>query len=161
MRPPRRHCAPTASLHVCVWIALNRGVAGWESRQCTVFDTPKCAWFDPPLLAGKMDEAGFVRSLIDIHSLIKAELQAGTPLDRIALGGFSQGGCIANHIGLMAKDVSAPTHPNCPPLLATPLSHRASARLTRTCEHQLDPALQPPDAPVRSVRLAVLASVAE
>jgi len=71
---------------------------------CTVFDTAKCAWFDPPLLAGKMDEAGFVRSLIDIHSLIKAELQAGTPLHRIVLGGFSQGGCIANHIGLMAKD---------------------------------------------------------
>jgi predicted esterase len=75
-----------------------------------VFDTAKCAWFDPPLLVGKMDEAGFVRSLIDIHSLIKSEVQSGTPLHRIVLGGFSQGGCIANHIGLMSKDVSASTH---------------------------------------------------
>ena len=139
--------ADGVAAHVCVWLALTRGVAGWRSRQCTVFDTAKCAWFDPPLLAGKMDEAGFVRSLIDIHSLIKAELQAGTPLHRIVLGGFSQGGCIANHIGLMAKDVSAPHPPNCPPLLTTtPLSHGASTRLTRTCEHHLDSALQPPDA---------------
>jgi hypothetical protein len=84
--------------------------------QCTVFKQSKTAWFDPPLLAGKMDEVGFVRSLLDVLGLIKAELLAGTPMRRIVLGGFSQGGCIANHIGLMAKDVRPDPHPPPPPL---------------------------------------------
>jgi len=41
------------------------------------------------------DTEGIAQSVEYVHSLISAEIEAGTPAERIVLGGFSQGGCLA------------------------------------------------------------------
>ena len=40
----------------------------------------------------RQDAAGIQQSVAYIHSLVQAEIDAGTPSERIVLGGFSQGG---------------------------------------------------------------------
>ena len=40
----------------------------------------------------RQDTAGIEQSVAYVHSLIQAEVDAGTPSERIVVGGFSQGG---------------------------------------------------------------------
>jgi len=56
------------------------------------------SWYDITGLGVKelrADEEGIRKSIEHIHSLLKAEIEAGTPSERIIVGGFSQGGCVA------------------------------------------------------------------
>lgn len=46
------------------------------------------------------DEAGLLRSVDSIDGLVKAEIEAGIPENKIVVGGFSQGGAIAMLYGL-------------------------------------------------------------
>lgn len=70
-------------------VTLN---AGYEMR----------AWYDIKGLdaASRQDEVGIQESTQAIHGLIEKEKQLGIPVDRIILGGFSQGGAIALYCGL-------------------------------------------------------------
>lgn len=43
-----------------------------------------------------------------VHSLVDAEVAAGTPAERIIIGGFSQGGCLA--LAAAFKYPQVPTH---------------------------------------------------
>lgn len=49
------------------------------------------------------DEAGVLKSAEQINRLISAEVESGTPPNRIVLGGFSQGGVIALVTGLTGE----------------------------------------------------------
>ncbi|EKX46304.1 hypothetical protein GUITHDRAFT_94393, partial [Guillardia theta CCMP2712] len=56
------------------------------------------SWYDITGLGVKelrSDVEGIQKSIDHIHSLVKAEIESGTPSERIILGGFSQGGCVA------------------------------------------------------------------
>ncbi|KAI0509612.1 phospholipase/Carboxylesterase [Xylaria bambusicola] len=71
---------------------------------------PVPGWFDIHALNGgiegfraRQDEPGLLRTRDYVNSLIKAEVDAGIPANRIILGGFSQGGAIALLAGLTAK----------------------------------------------------------
>jgi len=59
------------------------------------------AWFDvPPMgpeMFSKVDQKGFVSSMAYVFSIIKDEVASGTPMQRIIIGGFSQGGCLGIH----------------------------------------------------------------
>lgn len=46
------------------------------------------------------DEQGLLRSVEAIDGLVKAEIEAGIPENKIVVGGFSQGGAIAMLYGL-------------------------------------------------------------
>lgn len=46
------------------------------------------------------DEQGLLRSVESIDGLVKAEIEAGIPENKIVVGGFSQGGAIAMLYGL-------------------------------------------------------------
>lgn len=48
------------------------------------------------------DEAGILESRSYFHDLIKQEIDAGIPANRIVLGGFSQGGAMSILSGLSA-----------------------------------------------------------
>ena len=72
----------------------------------------------------RQDTAGIEQSVAYIHSLIQAEVDAGTPSERIVVGGFSQGG---------AKPLRSLAPPACSPtlwavMLAKPDSSRLSCR---------------------------------
>lgn len=60
------------------------------------------AWYDilGVDFGSKQDEQGIRASQAEIENVIAAEIEAGTPADRIVLAGFSQGGVIALHTGL-------------------------------------------------------------
>ncbi|MHB8741620.1 MAG: alpha/beta hydrolase [Sulfuricaulis sp.] len=60
------------------------------------------AWYDIAMTArGFEQNAGQIRESEKIlHDLIQAEIERGTPSERIVLAGFSQGGAIALHTGL-------------------------------------------------------------
>ncbi|KAK5636888.1 hypothetical protein RRF57_012600 [Xylaria bambusicola] len=71
---------------------------------------PVPGWFDLHALNGglegfraRQDEPGLLRTREYVNGLIKAEVDAGIPSNRIVLGGFSQGGAIALLAGLTAK----------------------------------------------------------
>lgn len=49
------------------------------------------------------DEAGILLSKEYLHGLIKQEVDAGIPPERIVIGGFSQGGAMSIFSGLTAK----------------------------------------------------------
>ncbi|KAK1758482.1 Phospholipase/carboxylesterase/thioesterase [Echria macrotheca] len=49
------------------------------------------------------DKEGLLRTTEYVHSLIKQEMDAGIPSNRIVLGGFSQGGAVSLFAGLTAK----------------------------------------------------------
>ncbi|KAJ3300725.1 hypothetical protein HK104_006023 [Borealophlyctis nickersoniae] len=55
------------------------------------------SWYDIRALApgGTEDEAGLKESMAKIQQLIKAEVDAGIPPNRIVLGGFSQGAAVS------------------------------------------------------------------
>jgi predicted esterase len=46
------------------------------------------------------DEAGLLKSVSAVDSLVQAEIDAGIPENKIVVGGFSQGGAIAMLYGL-------------------------------------------------------------
>eukprot|EP00854_Cymbomonas_tetramitiformis_P000742 gene742-1210_t len=62
------------------------------------------AWFDLPGNLAEMltniDWKGVNASIGYLHSLIDTEISNGIPSDRIVVGGFSQGGCIAMRAAL-------------------------------------------------------------
>lgn len=60
------------------------------------------SWFDLKTLVmyGPEDEAGIKSATENIQSLIRSEISAGIPAERIIVGGFSQGGSLALHSGL-------------------------------------------------------------
>eukprot|EP00277_Geminigera_cryophila_P033637 CAMPEP_0173130894 /NCGR_PEP_ID=MMETSP1102-20130122/60312_1 /TAXON_ID=49646 /ORGANISM="Geminigera sp., Strain Caron Lab Isolate" /LENGTH=509 /DNA_ID=CAMNT_0014042097 /DNA_START=1 /DNA_END=1530 /DNA_ORIENTATION=+ len=67
-------------------------------QECTISEMQTNAWYDIPGLSVQQlreDAAGIQQSCAYIHSLIADEIANGTPSERIVLGGFSQGGCIA------------------------------------------------------------------
>jgi len=57
------------------------------------------AWFDlPPMgpeLLTNIDWDGVTASIKHVHKLVEQELALGIPAERIIIGGFSQGGCLA------------------------------------------------------------------
>jgi phospholipase/carboxylesterase len=57
------------------------------------------AWFDFSPQGG-LDSLGLKRSVAKVHDLIQAEIDDGTPPQRILLAGFSQGGVLALHTAL-------------------------------------------------------------
>lgn len=59
------------------------------------------AWYDivQPHLAQQVDREGIRESQRLVESLVKAELSAGIPAERIIIAGFSQGGAIALEVG--------------------------------------------------------------
>ncbi|KAL2263631.1 hypothetical protein VTK26DRAFT_5894 [Humicola hyalothermophila] len=67
-------------------------------------------WYDIHTIDGNAeslrkneDEAGIMQSQAYLHDLIQKEIDAGIPSDRIAIGGFSQGGAMSIFSGLTAK----------------------------------------------------------
>jgi len=63
------------------------------------------AWFDILTLdrGGPEDEAGIRASAVTLEQLIAREQERGVAANRIVVAGFSQGGAIALHVGLRAK----------------------------------------------------------
>ncbi|KAF2829883.1 Phospholipase/carboxylesterase [Ophiobolus disseminans] len=65
-------------------------------------------WYDiksfSTLDSREEDEAGILKSRDYIHSLIDQEIEKGIPANRIAIGGFSQGGAISLLSGLTYKN---------------------------------------------------------
>ena len=61
------------------------------------------AWYDIYSLEinQKIDETGIEQSADSVLNLIEAQINAGIPSERIILAGFSQGGVIALHTGLL------------------------------------------------------------
>ncbi|KAL3278726.1 hypothetical protein HHI36_016256 [Cryptolaemus montrouzieri] len=55
------------------------------------------SWFDLKTLdaSGPEDEDGIKKATQMVHSMIEDEIKAGIPSNRIAIGGFSQGGALA------------------------------------------------------------------
>jgi predicted esterase len=43
----------------------------------------------------RLDEVGILKSVASIKEIVDGEVKAGIPLDRIVIGGFSQGGAVA------------------------------------------------------------------
>lgn len=67
------------------------------------------AWFDVHSLErdGLRDEAGILASAALIEGVIEQEMDRGIPSERIVLGGFSQGGMMALHVGLRYAETLA------------------------------------------------------
>lgn len=65
-------------------------------------------WFDLTGLSpdAPEDKEGFAESTARILHLIEKEVASGTPLGKIALGGFSQGGAMALHVALRGLPLS-------------------------------------------------------
>ncbi|GAA5874242.1 hypothetical protein JCM16303_005787 [Sporobolomyces ruberrimus] len=65
------------------------------------------SWFDiqslPPAELRADDDKGMLESVRTINSLISQETDAGLPSNRILIGGFSQGACIAYLTGLTSE----------------------------------------------------------
>jgi predicted esterase len=51
-------------------------------------------------LNGQQDETGILKSRDYFHGLIKQEIDAGIPSDRVVIGGFSQGGAMSLFTGI-------------------------------------------------------------
>ncbi|KAJ1894454.1 hypothetical protein LPJ66_005180 [Kickxella alabastrina] len=64
------------------------------------------SWYDIKSLskiANDDDEVGMNASMMKINQVIRSELDAGIPANRIVLGGFSQGGAMALFTGLQSE----------------------------------------------------------
>ncbi|KAJ2660295.1 hypothetical protein IWW48_003004 [Coemansia sp. RSA 1200] len=64
------------------------------------------SWYDIKSLekiAGDEDEAGMNASMMKINELIRSEVDAGIPANRIVLGGFSQGAALTLFTGLQSE----------------------------------------------------------
>lgn len=61
------------------------------------------AWYDilSMEIAREIDEAGIERSAREVRTLVEREIERGVDSGRILLAGFSQGGAIALHTGLL------------------------------------------------------------
>ena len=57
------------------------------------------SWFDlgaiPLVPGGPHDEASFSAAVQSVHRMLDAQVQKGTPSEKIVVGGFSQGGALA------------------------------------------------------------------
>jgi len=76
-------------------------------QQCALSQMRTNAWYDVSGLSVQQlreDAAGMQESIRYIHKLIDDEIASGTPSERIVLGGFSQGGCIALAAALSCKE---------------------------------------------------------
>jgi phospholipase/carboxylesterase len=87
------------------------------------------AWYDITALtvAGRDDAPGLDESVGRIGAMVAAERALGIPAARIVLAGFSQGGAVALHAGLMAPErlaglVALSTYLPCAAALATKLA---------------------------------------
>ncbi|KFM28729.1 Acyl-protein thioesterase 1 [Auxenochlorella protothecoides] len=82
---------PAAGRHSATLIMLHGlGDTGWFDLKSLDSDDLQAA------MGGKaLDPEGIAESIKYVDDLIAAEVAAGTPTDRIVLGGFSQGGHIA------------------------------------------------------------------
>lgn len=60
------------------------------------------SWFDLKTLDmyGPEDADGIKKATANIMTMIQSEISSGIPANRILIGGFSQGGALALHIGL-------------------------------------------------------------
>jgi phospholipase/carboxylesterase len=67
------------------------------------------AWYDLVSLDrdAREDEAGIRKSAADVTELIEREKSRGVASSRVVLAGFSQGGAIALHVGLRAREALA------------------------------------------------------
>jgi len=132
MPPPTALVIPAVKKHTATVImahGLGDSGAGWVSlaenwRRRSKFDEVKFifpnapqisitvnmgmrmpGWYDildfSDLQAGQ-DEVGILRSRDYFHGLIKSEIDAGIPSNRIVLGGFSQGGAMSIFSGITA-----------------------------------------------------------
>lgn len=132
MPPPTALIIPAVKKHTATVImahGLGDSGAGWVSlaenwRRRSKFDEVKFifpnaptipitvnygmsmpGWYDildfGDLQAGQ-DEVGILRSRDYFHGLIKSEVDAGIPSNRIVLGGFSQGGAMSIFSGITA-----------------------------------------------------------
>jgi predicted esterase len=75
-------------------------------QPCTLSQMATNSWYDIPGLSVqelREDSVGIQESTAYIQQLIEEEIANGTPSERIVLGGFSQGGCIALAAGLSCK----------------------------------------------------------
>lgn len=90
------------------------------------------SWFDLRTLdaTAPEDEEGIVRATNLVHELIKGEIKAGIAVNKILLGGFSQGGALALHAGLtyperlagiMSLSCWLPRHAHFPDAVKQPL----------------------------------------
>ncbi|RDL40986.1 uncharacterized protein BP5553_00965 [Venustampulla echinocandica] len=132
MPPPSALVVPAVTRHTATVImahGLGDSGAGWVSlaenwRRRQKFDEVKFVfpnaptipitvnmgmqmpgWYDITQfndLQDRQDEVGILRSREYFHSLIKAEIDAGVPSERIVLGGFSQGGAMSIFSGITA-----------------------------------------------------------
>ncbi|CAH2039623.1 unnamed protein product, partial [Iphiclides podalirius] len=89
------------------------------------------SWFDLRTLdaTAPEDEEGILRATNLIHGLIKDEVKAGIPANRVMLGGFSQGGALALHAaltyperlaGVMSLSCWLPRHAHFPACVKAP-----------------------------------------
>lgn len=64
------------------------------------------AWYDITAmdLSAGVDATGIEESANDLRRLVQATVESGIPSDHIVLAGFSQGGVIALHTGLLYPD---------------------------------------------------------
>ncbi|HET8948584.1 MAG TPA: dienelactone hydrolase family protein [Candidatus Polarisedimenticolia bacterium] len=64
------------------------------------------AWFDVRAqdFSARIDDIGIRASAAQVEALLARERERGVPAERILLAGFSQGGVIALHVALRAKE---------------------------------------------------------
>ncbi|KAI0774740.1 Phospholipase/carboxylesterase [Trametes elegans] len=68
--------------------------------------TPMPSWFDIfefHSITQREDEEGMLNTVYSLNQLITAEIDAGTPAERIVLGGFSQGAAMSLLTGLTTE----------------------------------------------------------
>ncbi|RIA89419.1 Phospholipase/carboxylesterase/thioesterase [Glomus cerebriforme] len=68
------------------------------------------AWYDIYALANtedvlnqRVDEEGVLLSIASVNRLVRGEIDAGIPSDRIVIGGFSQGAAVGITVGLLSE----------------------------------------------------------
>mmetsp|Transcript_15392 Transcript_15392/g.36365 ORF Transcript_15392/g.36365 Transcript_15392/m.36365 type:complete len:256 (-) Transcript_15392:154-921(-) len=71
---------------------------------------PVNVWFDRTSLGleGVEDTEGTLESCELVHALVNKEVERGVPLNRIFVGGFSQGGCLALHYAYASNRANGP-----------------------------------------------------
>ena len=92
------------------------------------------AWFDLPPMGPEMltsiDWEGVASSTRQVHAILEREIAAGVPSDKIIVGGFSQGGCLALRAALSFPKVRGASR--APGRLLASLSHE-DGHLRRMC----------------------------
>lgn len=92
-------------------ISLNGGhrMPGWSVSNGIALHSPRTFlnWQRQDIIGLDMsteeDRKGLDDSAIRVKSMIEAEISGGISADRIVVGGFSQGGALALHLGLRSS----------------------------------------------------------